>query len=98
MNTRRLCHSLVFSRAAVAMLVLFALTSSRPAVCGPIHDAAGDGDLAKVKALLKDNPALAFSKDNNSQTPLHWAAASLKVIGTWRNCCWPASPRTVENY
>ncbi len=27
-----------------------------------------------VKALLKDNPDLVFSKDNNGNPPLHWAA------------------------
>jgi ankyrin repeat protein len=27
----------------------------------------------KVKALLKDNPNLVFSKDNNGDTPLHAA-------------------------
>ena len=42
---------------------------------GEIHEAAGAGDLAKVKALLKDNPNLVFSKDNNDETPLHWAAS-----------------------
>jgi ankyrin repeat protein len=39
-----------------------------------IHDAARDGDLEKVKALLNDNPDFVFSKDHNfGQTPLHWA-------------------------
>ena len=32
------------------------------------------GDLEKVKALLKDNPDLVFSKDTNGWTPLHMAA------------------------
>ena len=41
---------------------------------GEIHNAARDGDLEKVKALLKDNPDLVFSKDTNGTTPLHWAA------------------------
>jgi ankyrin repeat protein len=34
-----------------------------------------NGDLAKVEALLKDNPDLALSRDNFGMTPLHWAAA-----------------------
>ena len=42
---------------------------------GKIRDAAGAGNLAKVKALLKDNPDLVFSKDNDDETPLHWAAS-----------------------
>jgi ankyrin repeat protein len=38
-----------------------------------IHDAAKAGNLAKVKALLEDNHALVFGKDNIGETPLHWA-------------------------
>ena len=38
---------------------------------------ARDGDLGKLKALLKDNPYLVFSKDNKhyGETPLHWAVS-----------------------
>ncbi len=39
-----------------------------------IHDAVVKGDLAMVTALLKANTELAFSKDNNGETPLHLAA------------------------
>jgi ankyrin repeat protein len=39
-----------------------------------IFDAAKDGNLERVKALLKDGPDLVSSKDNNGLTPLHWAA------------------------
>jgi ankyrin repeat protein len=40
---------------------------------GEIHAAAECGDLEKVKALLKDNPALVFSKGCEGSTPLYWA-------------------------
>jgi ankyrin repeat protein len=44
-----------------------------------------DDDLAKVKALLKGNPALVVSKDeanDNDFTPLHWAASNgYKEVG-----------------
>ena len=40
-----------------------------------ICDAGGKGDLATVKALLKGNPKLVFSKDDKGNTPLHWAAS-----------------------
>ena len=41
-----------------------------------IHEAAKNGDLEKVKALLKDNPNLVFSKDDKyGETPLHLAAS-----------------------
>ncbi len=67
----RLSHSPI-PRLAVVMLVALALC--RPAFSGPIHDAARNGDLEKVRALLKDNPDLVFSKDDNGKTPLHMAA------------------------
>jgi len=68
---RRRCHSLNARRAAVLLL---ALAWSSLAFGGEIHDAAADGELEKVKALLKGNPDLVFSKDNVGGTPLHWAA------------------------
>ncbi len=62
-------------RAAVAVLLLSALAFGTPGFCGPIHDAAREGDLAKVKSLLKDHPDLVSSKDEKyGQTPLHVAA------------------------
>jgi 26S proteasome non-ATPase regulatory subunit 10 len=39
-----------------------------------IHEEARVGNLERVKALLKDNPDLVFSKDDDG-TPLHKAAA-----------------------
>lgn len=46
-----------------------------PTTLDKILDAAEDGDLGVVNALLRDHPDLAFSKDTEGQTPLHWAAA-----------------------
>jgi ankyrin repeat protein len=56
-----------------------------PVFCDPIHDAARNGDLRKVKALLKDHPDLVSSKDSNlGGTPLHWAAISgRKDVAQW---------------
>ena len=75
MNTHsffsRLGHSPITRRAAV---MLVALAWSSLAFCGEIHDAAKAGDVEKVKALLKSNPDLVFSKDDkNGATPLHLA-------------------------
>ena len=67
----RLCRFLVPRLVAVTLL---ALASSSPVFCGEIHDAARDGDLGKVKELLKSNPDLVFSKDDRGFTPLHLAA------------------------
>ena len=70
----RFRHSNVF-RCTIVMLVALAWTSL--SFCGEIHDAAKDGDLEKVKALLQSNPDLVFSKDDKyGATPLHWAAAA----------------------
>ena len=70
----QLCHSPMLRCAAV---MLVALSWSSLAFCGEIHDAARDGNLEKVKALIKNNPDLVFSKDDkyNGQTPLHAAAS-----------------------
>jgi ankyrin repeat protein len=40
----------------------------------PLHEAARQGELEKVRALLKDNPNLVFSKDDSGGTALHDAA------------------------
>src|SRR5689334_20361847 len=56
--------------------MLIGLTSSITAFSGEIHDVAHDGNLEKVKALLKGDPDLVFSKDNDGFTPLHWATSS----------------------
>jgi len=63
------------SRFATLLLVLAALASGPHGFCGPIHDAAREGDLKKVELLLKQQPDLVSSKDEkHGQTPLHIAA------------------------
>src|SRR5271157_1174368 len=57
----------------LAAAALIAGASSSFASDGGIHDAVLAGNLGKVKALLKKNPALAFEKDSSDQTPLHLA-------------------------
>ena len=42
--------------------------------CAEIHDAALNGDLAKVKELLAKDPSLLNAKGKNEKAPLHWAA------------------------
>src|ERR1019366_7998863 len=75
MNTHSCCsrdyRSPIPCRAAA---LLVALAWSSLVFGGEIHEAAKAGDLKKVKALLKDNPELVFSKDTNGITPLYWAA------------------------
>ena len=50
------------------------IVESQPPPANDIHSLAKQGDLAKVKALIKDNPDLVFSKDENGAQPLHGAA------------------------
>jgi ankyrin repeat protein len=67
-------YKIQFLRHVIVSLLV--LVWSSLAFCGEIHDAAKNGDLEKVKTLLKDNPDLVFSKDyTNGVTPLHIAAA-----------------------
>ena len=67
----RHCHSPIYRLAAVTLV---ALAWGNLAFCDEIHDAAKNGDLEKVTALLKSNPDLVSSKDYNGDTPLHLAA------------------------
>jgi TonB family protein len=57
---------------AIGLFVM--LVRSVPAFCGPIHDAVKAGDLAKVQALLKENPKLVLIGIDNGEKPLHLAA------------------------
>src|ERR1700722_2943625 len=61
----------LFRRFAVAVITF---TLSIPAFCGDIHDAAEQGDLAKIKQLLSRNAKLISSKDDGGRSPLHLAA------------------------
>lgn len=58
----------------LALPVLIVLACGAQAFCGEIHNAARDGDLAKIQALLKANPGAVSSRDNDGETPLHYAA------------------------
>jgi len=81
MNKNNLSTSLLSSqiiRLAIAILLMPAWSSFT--ICGEIHEAARQGDLARVKALLKDNPGLVSSEDtvlyissDNNKPPLHYA-------------------------
>jgi hypothetical protein len=82
----------ISGREAVGLAVLvcigLAFSCHRNDVEGDeIREAAGKGDLARVKALLQRNPELVSRKGKGGFTPLRdagWAATK-----TWRNCCWP---------
>jgi len=67
----RLCYFSIFCLA----VALVALAWGSVAFCAEVHDAARNGDVGQVDALLKGNPGLAFSRDASGWTPLHDAAA-----------------------
>ena len=71
LSLSRLCRSPIPRRVAITLVVL---AWGSLAFCGEIHDAAGDGDVARVKVLVKANPDSVFSKDSYGGTPLLWAA------------------------
>ena len=56
-----------------------------------ITDVVADGDLERVRALLKEHPALAFSKGENGRTFLHTASAN--GHRTSQPCCSRMAPR-----
>jgi ankyrin repeat protein/L-ascorbate metabolism protein UlaG (beta-lactamase superfamily) len=60
----------------VAVVALATLTVGLVAAgsAGPIHDAVRAGDLARVKALVAENPRLVNDKDARSRTPLHYGS------------------------
>jgi ankyrin repeat protein len=75
MRTSSFLSRFLHSRAGhLAILMAIPLACSNPVFGGEIHDAVKAGDLAKVEALLKDNPKLAFSWNYRGASPLHLAA------------------------
>ncbi|MGO9337783.1 MAG: ankyrin repeat domain-containing protein [Terracidiphilus sp.] len=70
-----LLHLNVSRRVTALLLLSAALASASLGICGPIHEAARDGDIKKMELLLKSQPDLVSSKDEKyGQTPLHIAA------------------------
>lgn len=66
-----------FVRACGALALALALSGA--ASCDPIHKAIEKGQVAKVVALLKQNPSLVSSRDKVGNTPLHVAALHNRV-------------------
>ena len=65
-------HMITVNKMFYLFLVFFVLTA--PAAAEEIHEAVQQGDLAKVKKLLENNPDLLEAKSENEKTPLHFAA------------------------
>src|SRR5688572_20089356 len=58
----------------IRSLFLTALFLSHSLTAAPIHDIAAAGDCKKLKALLKKRANLAYERDGQGRTPLHYAA------------------------
>lgn len=58
------------------LIVAFILMSSSYAICGEIHDAVTNNDSVKVEKLIRQNPDLVFSKNENGFTPLQLAVTN----------------------
>jgi hypothetical protein len=76
----RAIRRVICPRAAGMLVALLVLTRPIPASADEIHDAARDGDLTKVKALLKSNRGPVSSKDPAVQKTI---PASHPVIAFW---------------
>jgi ankyrin repeat protein len=67
-------HSGMRLRVPVLLVLAAVLCWSSAALCDPIHGAAQKGDLAKIKALVAQDPSLISAKDKAGKTALHIAA------------------------
>jgi hypothetical protein len=63
----------------LAVLLVILTGMGAPLYCGEVHEAAGKGDLAKVKALAKQSYVSLSSKDGSGRTPLIVASMSGKL-------------------
>ena len=65
-------------RLAIAVLTTMLAGLALAAFAGPIHDAVRAGDLARVKALVAENPKVVNEKDARGRSPLHYASDAAK--------------------
>jgi ankyrin repeat protein len=63
----------VLSMPVLVVPLLTILSLGSPGFADPVHDAAQQGDLAVVRALLAEDPALVNARDTAGRTPLHLA-------------------------
>jgi len=71
-------NAVIRQRPSIANARIIMLKDPDKIVCvdtnGGIHEAARNGDLAKVEALVRDQADLVSRKDTFGSTPLHWTA------------------------
>lgn len=63
---------MIHARKIFCVFLFFSFISVSVAA-DEIHDAAQQGDLEKIKGLLKKNPGLLEARSENEKTPLHFA-------------------------
>lgn len=64
---------MITAKKIISVFVLL-LFIAIPVLAEEIHDAAQQGDLAKIKELLEKSPELLEARSENDKTPLHFAA------------------------
>jgi 26S proteasome non-ATPase regulatory subunit 10 len=69
-------RSIQFSTYGTFLALALVIMWSTPAMCQQIHKAVKDNNLPEVRQLLKNDPDLVLTKDENGFTPLHLAAAN----------------------
>jgi ankyrin repeat protein len=62
--------------ARIFFVLVLMLTGTSLALCGEIHEAVMNNNSTKVRDLIKKDPDLVFSKDEDGFTPLHLAMAN----------------------
>jgi ankyrin len=64
----------------VAPILLAILLAFCPILfAAEIHEAAKNGDIAKLNELLQKDPSLLYLKDEMGKTPLHWATGRTQL-------------------
>ena len=71
----------MFKRLSLLALAACMILGAAPALGGDIHRAIEAGDAARVREILKSNPAALTERDNNQfhELPIHFAATSGNV-------------------
>ncbi len=71
----------MFKRLTLLALAACLISGAQPALGGDIHRAIESGDIARVKEILKTNPAALTERDTNQfrELPIHFAATAGNV-------------------
>lgn len=63
-------------RVASALVALTSFAIPASGLAAAVHDAARDGDSARLERLIANDPKAVSARDDHRLTPLHWAATN----------------------